>query len=83
MDLGGRALSAVVIARWAFEALGHDLALASLLSNDISAQARRCSSSTAMPSITAPSPSVAPHAVHGDVPGRHHRGAQAAGQALI
>jgi ABC-type multidrug transport system ATPase subunit len=36
MDLGGRALSAVVIARWAFESVGHDLDLTSLLSGDSS-----------------------------------------------
>ena len=34
MDVGGRALSVVVLARWAFEALGHDLGLTSLLAND-------------------------------------------------
>jgi ABC-type multidrug transport system ATPase subunit len=34
MDVGGRTLSIVVIARWAFEALGHDLGLASLLAHD-------------------------------------------------
>jgi hypothetical protein len=34
MDVGGRALSVVVLARWTFEALGHDLALTSMLGND-------------------------------------------------
>ena len=34
MDVGGRALSVVVLARWTFEALGHDLELTSLLAND-------------------------------------------------
>jgi ABC-type multidrug transport system ATPase subunit len=34
MDFGGRAMSVVVIARWAFEALGHDLGLGSLLAED-------------------------------------------------
>ena len=36
MDLGGRAMSLAVIARWAFEALGHDLGLSGLLANDSS-----------------------------------------------
>jgi ABC-type multidrug transport system ATPase subunit len=36
MDVGGRALSIVVIARWAFEAIGHDLGLSSLLAGDSS-----------------------------------------------
>jgi ABC-type multidrug transport system ATPase subunit len=34
MNAGGRAVSTLVIARWAFEALGHDLDLTSLLGND-------------------------------------------------
>jgi ABC-type multidrug transport system ATPase subunit len=34
MDVGGRALSVLVHARWTFEALGHDLGLTSLLAND-------------------------------------------------
>ncbi len=34
MDVGGRTLSVVVLARWTFEALGHDLGLTSLLAND-------------------------------------------------
>jgi ABC-type multidrug transport system ATPase subunit len=34
MDAGGRALSIVVVARWAFEALGADLDLTSLLAGD-------------------------------------------------
>jgi hypothetical protein len=34
MDVGGRAVSVVVIARWAFEALGHDLGLGSMLAQD-------------------------------------------------
>ena len=34
MELGGRALSIVEITRWAFEALGHDLGLSSLLAHD-------------------------------------------------
>ena len=36
MDVGGRAMSLAVIARWAFEALGHDLGLSGLLANDSS-----------------------------------------------
>jgi hypothetical protein len=34
MDAGGRAVSIVTIARWAFEALGHDLHLSTLLVDD-------------------------------------------------
>ena len=34
MDVGGRAVSVVVLARWTFEALGHDLGLTSLLADD-------------------------------------------------
>jgi ABC-type multidrug transport system ATPase subunit len=34
MDVGGRSLSVVVLARWTFEALGHELHLTSLLAND-------------------------------------------------
>jgi hypothetical protein len=34
MDAGGRAISIVVVARWAFEALGADLDLTSLLAGD-------------------------------------------------
>ena len=34
MDVGGRAVSVGVPARWAFEGLGHDLGLTSLLAND-------------------------------------------------
>lgn len=34
MELGGRAISVMVVARWAFEALGHDLGLSALLARD-------------------------------------------------
>jgi hypothetical protein len=34
MDVGGRAVSVAVIARWSFEAVGHDLGLPSLLARD-------------------------------------------------
>ena len=34
MELGGRVLSVVEITRWAFEALGHELGLSSLLAHD-------------------------------------------------
>ena len=34
MDLGGRALSVAVLARWAFDAIGHDLGLTRLLADD-------------------------------------------------
>jgi hypothetical protein len=33
MNAGGRAISVTVVARWAFEALGHDLGLTSLMAN--------------------------------------------------
>jgi ABC-type multidrug transport system ATPase subunit len=33
MNAGGRAISVTVVARWAFEALGHDLGITSLLAN--------------------------------------------------
>jgi ABC-type multidrug transport system ATPase subunit len=38
MNIGGRAVSVVVIARWAFEALGRDLGLSSLFAGDHTGQ---------------------------------------------
>ena len=34
MEVGGRAMSVIEIARWAFEGVGHDLGLHSLLAGD-------------------------------------------------